>query len=58
MGPSFAAMGETVYLRCMRIIDTVNVAYTTQSMEVTVMERVKGRRSRCRTRCSSPPRWT
>lgn len=38
MGPSFAAMGETVYLRCMRIIDTVNVAYTTQSLEVSSSE--------------------
>ena len=36
MGTNFASMGESVYARCMRIIDTVNVAYTTQSMEVGV----------------------
>ena len=34
MGANFASMGESVYARCMRIIDTVNVAYTTQSREV------------------------
>ena len=34
MGPSFASMGADVFHRCLRIIDTVNVAYTTQTYEV------------------------
>ena len=34
MGTNFAPMAANVYQRCMRIIDSVNVAYITQSMEV------------------------
>ena len=34
MGSNFAPMASNVYERCMRIIDSVNVAYITQSMEV------------------------
>ena len=36
MGTNFAPMAANVYQRCMRIIDSVNVAYITQSMEVRI----------------------
>ena len=34
MGANFAPMAIEVYQRCLRIIDTINVAYISQSMEV------------------------
>lgn len=34
MGPNFASLGGDVFVRCMRIIDTVNIAYTTQTSDV------------------------
>lgn len=36
MGSNFASMGADVFHRCLRIIDTVNVAYTTQTYEVII----------------------
>lgn len=37
MGTNFAPMAASVYQRCMRIVDSVNVAYITQSMEVSII---------------------
>jgi hypothetical protein len=34
MGTNFASMASSVFERCMRIIDTVTVAYVNQTMDV------------------------
>lgn len=34
MGTNFASLGADVFTRCVRIIDTVNIAYSTQTYEV------------------------
>ncbi|CBK24079.2 uncharacterized protein [Blastocystis hominis] len=34
MGPGFSSMGESVFMRCVRIIDRVNMAYVSQSADV------------------------
>ena len=38
MGTNFASLGADVFTRCVRIIDTVNIAYSTQTYEVWAIE--------------------